>query len=141
MGFTPLAALGVVGHEHVVRPGELGAPAAKGDHWRAGGRVGHALETLSRYRMAHGEAVSIGMVAEARLAESMGLAESGISQQIASYLQNSGLPTRSVNLKPETIRAAMKADKQKTAGKLKFTLPKRIGEVHRLRRPPLRLVR
>jgi 3-dehydroquinate synthase len=69
------------------------------------------------------------MVAEARLAETMGLAESGISQQIASYLQNSGLPTRSVNLKPETIRAAMKADKKKAAGKLKFTLPKRIGEV------------
>jgi len=94
-----------------------------------GHTIGHGLEAASGYTLRHGEAIALGMVAEARLAETMGLAESGISQQIASYLQNSGLPTRSVNLKPETIRVAMKADKKKAAGKLKFTLPKRIGEV------------
>ena len=94
-----------------------------------GHTIGHGIEAASGYTLRHGEAIALGMVAEARLAETMGLAEAGMSQQIASYLQNSGLPTRSVNLKPETIRAAMKADKKKTAGKLKFTLPKRIGEV------------
>jgi 3-dehydroquinate synthase len=94
-----------------------------------GHTIGHGLEAASGYTLRHGEAISIGLMAEARLAEAMGLAEAGISQQIAFHLQKSGLPTRSVNLKPETIRAAMKADKKKAAGKLKFTLPKRIGEV------------
>ncbi len=94
-----------------------------------GHTIGHGVEAASGYALRHGESISIGMVAEAHLAEAMGLAESGISRQIAFYLQNSGLPTRSVNLKPETIRALMKVDKKMAGGKLKFTLPKRIGEV------------
>jgi hypothetical protein len=45
VGLTPLTAFGVFGHEDVVRPCELGAPATEGDLWRAGGWVGHALES------------------------------------------------------------------------------------------------
>jgi len=44
VGLAPLAALGVVGREDVVRPGELDAPTAKGDRRSAGGRIHHALE-------------------------------------------------------------------------------------------------
>ncbi len=152
-GFAEVVKAGVIGdpdlllridHRRSISPGEILACAAavkvgivNADPYEQGERaklnlghtIGHGVEAASGYTLRHGEAISIGMVAEARLAEAMGLAESGLSRQIAFYLQNSGLPTRAVNLKPETVRALMKADKKKAEGKLKFTLPKRIGEV------------
>ena len=39
-----------------------------------GHTVGHGVELASAYRVRHGEAVAIGMVPEARLAERIGLA-------------------------------------------------------------------
>ena len=38
-----------------------------------GHTVGRAIETVSDYRLYHGEAVAIGMVAQARLGEKLGL--------------------------------------------------------------------
>jgi len=58
-----------------------------------GHTIGHALETLARYRMAHGEAVAIGMVAEARIAARAGLAPAALADRIASLLAVLGLPT------------------------------------------------
>lgn len=94
-----------------------------------GHTIGHGVEAASGYAIRHGEAVATGMVAEALLAESIGLAESGLAEQIADCLQRVGLPTHCPGLSAEAIRAAMGADKKKARGKLKFALPKRIGEV------------
>jgi len=94
-----------------------------------GHTIGHGVESASGYALRHGEAVAIGLVAEARLAETLGLAASGLAEQIATCLQNVGLPTRCVGLDPHAIRAAMSGDKKKSGGQLKFTLPKNIGEV------------
>ncbi len=46
-----------------------------------GHTVGHAVELASDFRLRHGEAVAIGMVVEARLAEQIGLAEFGARGQ------------------------------------------------------------
>src|SRR5687767_15386227 len=43
-----------------------------------GHTIAHALEMLSGFTLAHGEAVSIGMVLEARIAERVGVAEKGM---------------------------------------------------------------
>ena len=93
-----------------------------------GHTIGHGVESASGYAIRHGEAVAIGMIAETRLAEAMGLVERGLAARIAACLQHIGLPTRAAGLDPEAIRAAMSADKKKSGGKLKFALPKRIGE-------------
>jgi 3-dehydroquinate synthase len=95
-----------------------------------GHTLGHALEQVSGYRIKHGEGVAIGMLAAARLAEREGIAESGLAGRIETLLTCLGLP---VQIPPELSRQdlllAMKLDKKRSAGKVRFVLPVRIGEV------------
>lgn len=95
-----------------------------------GHTVGHALEAASGYRLRHGEAVSIGMVIAARLAERLGIAKTGLSQALAEALAGLSLP---VSVPPELDRAAllqaMRLDKKRADGRLRFTLPEKIGAV------------
>jgi 3-dehydroquinate synthetase len=60
-----------------------------------GHTIGHGVELASDFRLRHGEAIAIGTVAEARLAENLGLAEAGLADRIAAVLQNLGLPPAS----------------------------------------------
>jgi shikimate kinase / 3-dehydroquinate synthase len=102
--------------------------------WRAalnlGHTVGHAVEQASGYRLRHGEAVAIGMVAEARLSERLKLAEKGLAETIAATFQGLGLPTKiPPELTRESIERAMKVDKKRAGGSVRFALPVRVGEV------------
>ena len=58
-----------------------------------GHTVGHAVELASAFRLRHGEAVSIGLAVEARLAEDAGIADAGLAETIRACLQGLGLPT------------------------------------------------
>jgi 3-dehydroquinate synthetase len=95
-----------------------------------GHTVGHAVESVSGYRLRHGEAVAIGMVTEARLAERLGIAAAGLSGRIAAALVCLDLP---VEIPPELPRQAlveaMRVDKKKAAGVVRFSLPADIGRV------------
>jgi 3-dehydroquinate synthetase len=62
-----------------------------------GHTIGHAVETVSQYKLRHGEAVSIGIVAEAQMAESIGLADKGLANEIKNTLSGLGLPTEIPN--------------------------------------------
>jgi shikimate kinase/3-dehydroquinate synthase len=95
-----------------------------------GHTVGHAVEVLSNYKLRHGEAVAIGMVAEARLAEEIGLAKHGLADEIRNVCQQIGLPVEIPDgyLREEIIKA-MQLDKKRADGKVKFALPIKIGEV------------
>lgn len=95
-----------------------------------GHTVGHAVEKVSNYTIRHGEAVAIGMVAEARLSERIGLAERGLADEIADACKLIGLPVDiPENLPREDILEAMKVDKKREGAKVKFALPVKIGEV------------
>jgi 3-dehydroquinate synthase len=95
-----------------------------------GHTVGHAIELVSGFRLRHGEAVAIGMVVEARIAEELGLAEAGLSETIASLLADVGLPTEiPADLEMDKILVAMQLDKKRAGSKVRFALPVRIGEV------------
>ena len=95
-----------------------------------GHTVGHAVELVSEFRLRHGEAVAIGMVAEARLAEKIGLAEQGLSARIAQTLRGLDLPTEiPSDLDPALIVRAMRVDKKKARGTVRFALPEGIGSV------------
>jgi shikimate kinase / 3-dehydroquinate synthase len=95
-----------------------------------GHTIGHAIERASGYTLRHGEAVAIGMVAEARLAEQIGLAEAGLADKIAHTLQSLGLPTSiPANIDRSLVLQTMKLDKKRAAGQVLFALPVRIGEV------------
>ena len=94
-----------------------------------GHTIGHAVEQASQYRLRHGEAVAIGLAAETRLAERLGLAETGLAEQVAAVLQALGLPDRiPPGLDPAAIREAMRLDKKRTDGLVRFSLPVRVGE-------------
>jgi len=95
-----------------------------------GHTVGHAVEAASGYRLLHGEAVAIGLAVEARLAERLGIARSGLAEELAQVLASLGLPTQipPEAARPEMVRL-MRVDKKKAAGIVRFALPVEIGRV------------
>lgn len=95
-----------------------------------GHTVGHAVEKASGYRIRHGEAVAIGMVAEAKLAERLKVAGKGLSDTIAEALRGLNLPVDIPDdLTRNEIIRAMSLDKKKTDGIVRFALPVEIGSV------------
>jgi 3-dehydroquinate synthetase len=95
-----------------------------------GHTIGHAVELLSGYHLRHGEAVAIGMAAEARLAERLHLAEKGTVDVIEEALRRLELPVEvPAEMSPGAILTAMQVDKKRMAGKVRFALPVKIGEV------------
>jgi 3-dehydroquinate synthase len=119
-------------------PGEKGRRAVL----NLGHTVGHALEQVSGYRVRHGEAVAIGMVAEARLAERLGVArEQGLAERIAGVLSEAGLPIAlPTGTDPPAVLEATAVDKKRVGGKVPFALPIRVGEVRPGIEAPLDLV-
>jgi 3-dehydroquinate synthase len=95
-----------------------------------GHTVGHAIEKVLRYEtFLHGEAISIGMVAEARLGELLGITEAGTAEQVKQDLASAGLPVHWDGLRDfEPLIAAMRSDKKATGGKLAFSLLTRLGD-------------
>jgi shikimate kinase / 3-dehydroquinate synthase len=94
-----------------------------------GHTIGHGIETASKFELLHGEAIAIGMVAEARVAERIGLARSGVADRIEHATEHAGLPTRCADLDIDAIIALMRSDKKKQGGRLKYALPRDIGDV------------
>ena len=79
----------------------------------AGHTVAHALESASDYRLSHGEAVALGLVAECALAERMGVAEPGLSARVRALLERLGLPVRfPESLDYSTVLRRMSVDKK-----------------------------
>ena len=95
-----------------------------------GHTVGHAVELVSKFKLRHGEAISIGMVTEARLAEHLTVADKGLAERVEKTLWGLGLPTDiPKNLAKDDLIRAMKVDKKKAANVVRFALPVKIGEV------------
>ena len=95
-----------------------------------GHTLAHALEKGSGYQLRHGEAVAIGMVYETKLAEKLGIAQIGLSEQISEVLGNLGLlvniPT---GFDKNQLLQDIQFDKKKKDGDVRFALPVKIGEV------------
>ncbi|MCJ7743035.1 MAG: 3-dehydroquinate synthase [Dehalococcoidales bacterium] len=93
-----------------------------------GHTVGHAIESVSELKVWHGEAVAIGMLAEARISNRLGILTEDEVARIKNLIAQAGLPTELPSLELEKLIQAMKHDKKVLQGKLKFALPKSIGE-------------
>jgi 3-dehydroquinate synthase len=97
----------------------------------AGHTVAHALELVTDYTLAHGEAVALGLVAECELAERLALAPAGLRGRVTALLERLGLPTRLDRAAPpDALLAAMAGDKKNRAGRVRFTLPCDLGAMH-----------
>jgi 3-dehydroquinate synthetase len=93
-----------------------------------GHTIGHALEALSGYDLAHGEAVAIGMALESAIAERAGIADAGTSAAVRSALSAAGLPVdRPEAISGEQVMAAMRVDKKARGGHVEYALPRCIG--------------
>jgi len=93
-----------------------------------GHTIGHALEHVSGYALLHGEAIAIGMALEARIAERLGIAESGTAARIVDVLRRAGLPTeRPATLDVNSVVDATRLDKKARGGRVEYALPLRIG--------------
>jgi len=98
----------------------------------AGHTVAHALEHALGLALAHGEAVAIGLVMEARAGEQLGITAPGTADQIAALLELFGLPISPPhNADLPSAREALTRDKKNRGGRVRATLLKRIGEVAR----------
>lgn len=93
-----------------------------------GHTIGHAVETASRFALLHGEAVAIGMCAEAALAERLGVSAPGMADRVRGAVRAVGLPTTIPGELPTAaLIELMRADKKMRAGRLHFALPRSIG--------------
>lgn len=95
-----------------------------------GHTVGHAIEHICGYEgILHGEAIAIGMVAEAHLGENLHLTASGTTEAVRESLGSQGLPTEwNRDWDVQTSVQAMQRDKKRTGQGLAFSLLKEIGE-------------
>ncbi len=99
----------------------------------------HAIEKLSDGGVAHGDAVAVGIVAAARLAERLSgrvkdadgrdfVCEKGLAEKLEGDFSAIGLPTI-CPYGAEDMAGAMSKDKKSEDGGINFILPVRIGEV------------
>jgi 3-dehydroquinate synthase len=90
----------------------------------------HAFETVGGYgAWLHGEAVAAGMLCASRLAERRGLIGADVTERQLRLLQMFGLPTAPEGWPVDELLTTMQRDKKTVAGRLRFVLPRRLGEV------------
>ncbi len=96
-----------------------------------GHTVGHAVEALGGFsRLLHGEAVSIGMVVETRIAVARGLASPALLDRLAGLLARLRLPTAVPGeVSVGDLLALAGKDKKVRAGRMRFVLPAGPGRV------------
>ena len=104
-----------------------------------GHTFGHALERLSLYSVAHGEAVALGCVVATRLAVTKGYCSLAVAHRLEAHARLCGLPVRLSDLDISATRAqqllraerwveAMSQDKKRFEGALRLVLPSKIGK-------------
>ncbi|HEY0602466.1 MAG TPA: 3-dehydroquinate synthase [Herpetosiphonaceae bacterium] len=94
-----------------------------------GHTFGHALEQLSDFRLSHGLAVAIGLHIASRLAVAIGLCPAALADRIEQTLIALNLPTTIPGYTPEQMIAAMRGDKKQQHGRLRWILPRALGQV------------
>jgi 3-dehydroquinate synthase len=105
-----------------------------------GHTFGHALETASHYRISHGVGVALGLRAAGLLALRTGRFSEEEHLRVLGTTALLGMPLRT-SIGVDTTLAAMQSDKKKRGGKLRFVLPRSIGDVEYGVEVPERTVR
>lgn len=108
-----------------------------------GHTIGHAIESLSGYRLVnHGEAVAIGMVVAGQIAVDLNLWQQTDQDRQQILIQKAGLPTRvPAMVAIDEILASLQTDKKVKAGQVRFVLPTQIGTVTMTDQVPAAVIR
>lgn len=95
-----------------------------------GHTIGHAIEAETSFtEYTHGESVAIGMVAEAELAQLLGLIDKGFVDRLKNLLLKAKLPIKLPNIDTDRLIKHMQRDKKNKIGKIVFVLPTKLGRV------------
>ncbi len=95
-----------------------------------GHTVGRAIETVSDYRLLHGEALSIGMVAEVKLAKKLGYMNDEEVNAVIDLLKRAHLPIEIPEyIDREALVKKLYTDKKVKNGQLRFVIQRGIGEI------------
>ncbi len=92
-----------------------------------GHTIGHAIEAAGNGAVLHGEAVALGLVAAARVAVALGVADLGLEERVANAVRRAGLDA---DLEPwlrDDVLAWVGADKKRTGGRVRFIVPETPG--------------
>jgi len=92
-----------------------------------GHTIGHAIESVSDFKVEHGNAVALGMLAAARISNKMDILDKNDLTRLKNVIEKAGLPTGMPDLELEKIIQAMKHDKKVLRDKIRFVLLKSIG--------------
>lgn len=95
-----------------------------------GHTVGRAIETVSDYQLLHGEALSIGIVAEVKLAYKLGYVTSDEVNKVVNLLERAKLPVAIPDyIDREALVKKLYTDKKVKNGNIRFVIQKGIGDV------------
>ncbi len=108
----------------------------------------HALEKVLDYRLRHGQAVAMGLVAATRLGVELGLTDPRMVTEVADLVQQVGLPRHWQDIADmgpppsvDEVLAAMMTDKKRVQQRLRFIVPRGYGRVDIITDVPPHLVR
>lgn len=93
-----------------------------------GHTVGHALESVTRYRrFRHGEAVGYGMLVAGEMSKLLGLLKPSELELLRQAVELCGPLPRANDLDERAIIGALNKDKKSVAGEIQWVLLERIG--------------
>ena len=93
-----------------------------------GHTIAHALEAVTDYgRFLHGEALGIGLLGAARIAEEVIGLDSAIVERHREIMKRYGLPLAAPGVDAEAVQRAIRSDKKVSAGSVRWVLLKEPG--------------
>ena len=122
--------------EMIVRAAQIKANVVADDEYEQGRRatlnfghtIAHAIEAATDHQTPHGEAVAVGMIIEAQLAENLALAQPGLCRRLGALIRAAGLPTQP-GCEYSEAAPFLQSDKKNRRGILHFALPAAIGQM------------
>jgi len=93
-----------------------------------GHTIGHAIEAVSDFRLKHGQAVAIGMMAAAKISSRMGILDESEVVKLERIIKKAGLPAEMPDIDKEAVMRAMQHDKKVLQDRVRFVLLKSIGD-------------
>ena len=95
-----------------------------------GHTIGHSLETFYNYnyKLNHGEAISIGMLVEAKISNQLGYLSKIDLIKIEDHFKNAKLKLSDKNINKNNLLNIIKKDKKNINGNINIILLKSIGE-------------
>jgi len=96
-----------------------------------GHSFGHAIESLTKYRIPHGIAVSYGMDISNFISTKLGLIENSVRQKIRSQLQKVWAETSLGNLDVEEFEKVLLRDKKNNSNIYQLILTRGIGKMQK----------